>query len=197
MILVAGVMLAAAPSPAAAADRQVRPFFGATFGGGTTFVDPESASGTPNPVIGVSAVFLGELFGAEVDVFDAPGFFEAGDKELVRSSQLTAMTGNVIVAAPHRLTEYSLRPYVVGGAGFMRVNATTTFGVFDLSAVIPTIDVGAGVVAFVTNRVGVSWELRRFQSVGANRVGNGLTLDADGELHLSYWRATMAAVIRY
>ena len=181
--------------PATAAERQLRPFFGATFGGSTTFVDPESASGTWNPVVGISAVFLGELFGAEVDVFDAPGFFETGDKELVRSSHVAGVTGNVIVAAPHRLTEYSLRPYLVAGAGLMHLGATTTFGVFDLSATTPAIDVGAGAVAFVTNRVGVDWELRRFQSVGANRVDPGLT--SSGELHLSYWRATMAVVIRY
>jgi hypothetical protein len=184
-----------AGSPAAAAERQLKPFFGATFGGSTTFVDPESASGTWNPVIGISTVFIGELFGAEVDVFDAPGFFETGDKELVRNSHVVGVTGNVIVAAPHRLTEYSLRPYLVGGAGLMRVKATTAFNVFDLSVVIPTIDIGAGAAAFVTDQVGVSWELRRFQSVGANIVDPGLT--STGELHVSYWRATMAIVIRY
>jgi hypothetical protein len=181
--------------PAAAGERQLRPFFGATFGGSTTYVDPETASGTWNPVIGISGVFLGELFGAEVDMFDAPGFFETGDKELVRNSHVVGVTGNVIVAAPHRLTEYSLRPYLVAGVGLMRLNATTTFGVFDLAATTPAVDIGAGAVAFVTNRVGVSWELRRFQSVGANRVEPGLT--TTGELHLSYWRATMAAVFRY
>lgn len=195
MMLVAGVVFASAT--AGAADRQIRPFFGATFGGATTFVDPENASGTPNPAVGVGAVFLGEMFGAEVDVFDAPGFFETGDKELVRSSHVTALTGNVIVAAPHRLTEYSLRPYFVGGAGFMHVGTTTTFGVFDVSATIPTIDAGAGVVAFVTNRIGVAWDIRRFQSIGANPASGGLSFGEGGEQHLSYWRATMAAVIRY
>jgi hypothetical protein len=184
-----------AAAPAGAAETQLKPFFGATFGGSTTFVDPETASGTWNPVIGVSGVFLGEMFGAEVDVFDAPGFFETGDKELVRSSHVVGVTGNVIVAAPRRLTEYSLRPYLVAGVGLMHLNATTTFGVFDLVATIPAFDIGAGAVAFVTNRVGVSWELRRFQSVGENRVEPGLT--STGELHLSYWRATMAVVIRY
>jgi hypothetical protein len=181
--------------PAAAAERQLRPFFGATFGGSTTFVDPETASGTWNPVIGISGVFLGELFGAEVDMFDAPGFFETGDKELVRSSHVVGVTGNVIVAAPHRLTEYTLRPYLVGGAGFMHVKTTTTFSVFDISAVIPTIDIGAGATAFVTDQVGVSWEVRRFQSLGGDSTDtDGTTI---GGRHLSYWRATMAVVIRY
>ena len=188
----AGLLLLSART--GAADRQIRPFAGATFGGGTTFVDPADAIGRPHPAIGVGAVFLGELFGAEVEVFDAPGFFEYGTKDLVRSSRVTVLTGSVIVAAPHRVTEYSLRPYLVGGAGLMRVRTTTAFNVFDVSTVIPAIDVGVGAVAFVTNRVGVSWDLRRFQSVGDNPASGGLSF---GEQHLSFWRAAMAAVIRY
>lgn len=192
-MLATGLLLLGRAAPAAAADRQLRPFAGATFGGSTTFVDPETAIGHPNPTIGVGAVFLGELFGVEVDVCDAPGFFQYGGKDLVRSSRVTAVTGNVIVAAPHRATEYSLRPYFVGGAGLLRVRTTTTFNVFDVSATVPAIDVGVGAVAFVTNRIGVSWELRRFQSVGDNPA-SGLSF---GEQRLSFWRAAMAAVIRY
>ncbi|MCU1382850.1 MAG: hypothetical protein JWL71_1547 [Acidobacteria bacterium] len=176
-----------------AADRQIRPFVGATFGGATTFVDPQGASGRAKPAIGVGAVFLGELFGGEIDIFDGPGFFGTGN-DLVKSSRVTAFTGNVIVAAPHRVTEYSLRPYLVGGVGLMQVRRTTLFNVFDISTVLPTVDIGVGAVAFVTNRVGVSWDVRRFQSVGANPPSGGLTF---GEQHLSFWRAAMAAVIRY
>ena len=177
-----------------AADRQLRPFVGATFGGDTTFVDPEKASGRTKPAIGVSAVFLGELLGGEVDVFDGPGFFGTGS-DLVKSSRVTAFTGNVIVAAPRRATEYSLRPYLVGGVGLMHVRRTTLFNVFDISAVLPTIDVGGGAVAFVTNRVGINGDVRRFQSVGANPSSGGLAFAA--EQHLSFWRAAVAVVIRY
>ncbi len=177
-----------------AADRQIRPFVGATFGGGTTFVDPEDAIGSPNPAIGVSAVFLGEVFGAEAEAADAPGFFESGDKHLVLRSRVTTISGNVIVAAPHRLTEYWLRPYFVAGGGLMRVRTTTSFNVFDVSKVIPQVDVGVGVVAFLTNRVGVSWDVRRFQSVGADTKEVGLSIGGES---LSFWRATMSAVIRY
>jgi hypothetical protein len=191
-LVVVGLLLVSAR--AGGADRQIRPFVGATFGGSTTFVDPEDAIGRPNPALGVSAVFLGELFGAEIDVFDAPGFFQYGGKDLVRSSRVTVFSGDVIVAAPHKATEYSLRPYVVGGAGLMRVRTTTAFNVFDVSTVIPTINVGVGAVAFVTNRLGVCWDLRRFQSVGANTATGGLSF---GEQHLSFWRVAVAAVIRY
>jgi hypothetical protein len=192
LVLTTGLLLLCVR--AGAADRQIRPFVGATFGGGTTFVDPEDAIGKLNPAIGVSAVFLSEVFGAEVEVADAPGFFEKGDKHLVIHSRVTTISGNVIVAAPHRLTEYWLRPYIVGGGGLMRVRTTTSFNVFDLAKVVPQVDVGVGVVAFLTPRVGVSWEIRRFQSIGADSTEVGLSLGGES---LSFWRATMAAVIRY
>ena len=84
--------------------------------------------------------------------------------------------------------------YFVGGAGLMRVRTTTQFNVFDVSSVIPAFDVGVGAVGFLTNRIGVSWDLRRFQSVGSNTGNGGLSF---GEERLSFWRATMAVAIRY
>jgi len=192
VVLAAGLLLLSVRTYAE--DRQIRPFIGATFGGGTTFVDPEHVVGKANLAVGVSAVFLGEVFGAEVDIADAPGFFESDDKFLVRASRVTTISGNVVVAAPHRLTEYSLRPYVVGGAGLMRVKTTTAFSVFDVSSVIPAVDVGGGVIGFLTNRIGVCWDVRRFQSVGSNTGNVGLSF---GDEQLSFWRATMAVAIRY
>src|SRR5207245_8073185 len=87
VVLVAGLLLSSARTDAA--DRQIRPFVGATFGGATTFVDPENAVGEANLAIGASAVFLGEVFGTEIDIADAPGFFESGDKHLVILSRVT------------------------------------------------------------------------------------------------------------
>jgi hypothetical protein len=192
IVLMAGLLLMSARTYAE--DRQIRPFIGATFGGGTTFVDPERRIGQTNLTIGASAVFLGEVFGAEVDIADAPGFFESGGKSLVRGSRVTTLSGNVVVAAPHRLTEYSLRPYVVGGAGLMRVRTTTSFNVFDVSTVMPVLDVGVGVVGFLTNRTGVCWEVRRFQSIRRDTGNAGLSW---GDEQLSFWRATMSVAIRY
>jgi hypothetical protein len=192
VVLAAGLLLVSTRTYAA--ERQIRPFIGATFGGATTFVDPEDAVGNTHLAIGASVVFLGEVFGVEADVTDAPGFFESGDKHLVVLSRVTALSGNFILAAPHRRTEYSLRPYVVAGAGLMRVRTTTSLDVFDVASIIPAFDVGAGALGFLTNRVGVCWEARRFQSIGSNAGNGGLSI---GDEHLSFWRATMAIVIRY
>src|SRR5439155_15811045 len=80
VVLVAGLLMTSARTEAG--ERQIRPFIGVTFGGGTTFV-LNNAVGKPNPAIGASAVLLGEVFGAEVDVADAPGFFEPDGKHQV------------------------------------------------------------------------------------------------------------------
>ena len=186
--------LALTAAPAQAADKQFRGFFGATFGGGTTFVDLEKAAGRFNPVIGASAVTLGEMFGIEVEIADAPGFFQAGDQHLVLSSRVTTLTGNVVVAAPRRYTEYALRPYLVGGAGVMRARIDDYFGVFKVARVLPSFDVGAGAIGFITADVGICWEVRRFQSLSGNSDEQGLTF---GHERLSFWRASMGLAIRY
>jgi len=192
--VVLGLSLLLGSARSYAGERQIRPFVGATFAGATTLVDPENAVGTPNITLGASAVFLGEIFGAEVDLADMPGLFEAGDKNIVHYSRATTLTGNLVIAAPHRLTEYALRPYLVAGGGLMRVRTQTAFSVFDVATVMPAFDVGAGALGFITNRVGLCWELRRFQDLRKGAAENGLSF---GDEHLSFWRATMAVVIRY
>ena len=98
-----------------------------------------------------------------------------------------------VLAAPHLLTEYSLRPYFVAGGGLMRARRITSLSVSDVSAVYPAFDLGVGAVAFVTPFTGVAWDVRRFQSFSdsTERITG-----FDGE-HLTFWRATMAVVFRY
>ncbi len=179
----------------AGAEWQVKPFIGVTVAGGTNyFADLEQAVGKPKAVIGISAAVVGEVFGVEVDVARGPGFFQTGKADLVLTSSMTTLTGNVTVALPRRMTEYTLRPYFVGGAGLLRPSTKTFGGVFELSGNLATVDLGAGVTGFVSRRFGVSWDVRRFQSIGGNT--DELTTDG-GPVKLSFWRANMALAIRY
>lgn len=187
------LVLLAVPSSANAGERQIRPFVGATFGGSTTFVGTDNASGRPHGIIGVNAALLGEIVGIEVDLAHAPGFFQAGDRGLVLGSRVTTLMGNIVVAAPGRKTEYGLRPYVVGGAGLMRVHIDSTFDVFPVAETMAAIDVGGGVLGFVTNRIGVCWDVRRFASL-PKTTERGLSIGGE---QLSFWRASMALTIRY
>ena len=184
-----------APAPAAA-EWQVRPFIGFTFGGATTFVDFEKAIGTKNVVIGASGGWLGEILGFEADFGRAPGFFQTdGLPEIdLRTSAVTTLTCNVVIALPARMAGYGLRPYFSGGAGLMHIDTVTQFQAFDVHRTLPTLSLGGGVTGFLSNRVGLNWDVRRLNTLR----GEGETLgNSLGREQLSFWRATMAVALRY
>ena len=192
-LTVVGLVLTTAPG-ARAADRQIRPFVGVEFAGDTTIVDVEHAASNAHATLGINAARLGEIVGFDVDAAWTPGFFE-NDAHLVLGSSVSTVVGDVVIAAPRRLTEYSLRLYFVAGGGIMRVTKTESIPALSVSDTLPTWDAGIGALGFVTNRVGLSWEVRRFQSFGASKQLTGVTVG--GPERLSFWRASMAAVFRY
>jgi hypothetical protein len=187
------------PAPAAA-EWQVRPFIGFSFGGATTFVDPDHAIETQNVVTGISGGWLGEIFGIEADFGRAPGFFQTDDvrdpliESLVVTSAVTTLTGNVVIALPRRMAGYGLRPYFSGGAGLMHVDAFGKFGIIEHNRTLPALSFGGGVTGFLTPTVGLSWDVRRLSTLR----GEGETLgNSVGRERLSFWRATMAVALRY
>ena len=186
-------------SPAVAADKQIKPFIAVSFGGRTTFVNlgTEQPVGggaaplDPDLVLGVGTAVLWDIVGFDVDFSRQSQDNEA--KALTNS--ITTLTGNIVLTLPHRLTEYTLRPYFVGGAGLLHLNSTDFLDAFPVSENLAVLDLGGGVTGFITNRVGVSWEIRRFGSFTRNPAeGEGLTF---GSGKLSFWRASMALVFRY
>ena len=181
-----------APARIARAEWQIKPFFGVTHGGGTTFVDYEHAAGHSNPAIGASGVWLGEVFGVEADWGQAPGFFERGGQQLVSNTSVSTVTGNIVVALPRRLAEYTLRPYFVGGAGAMFVHVDFPNGDPLIARSLQAMDLGGGVTGFLTSRIGLSWDVRYFRSIDRT-FESGLSL---GSEQLSFWRANMAVAIR-
>ena len=175
------------------AEWQLRPFLGVTFGGGTTLVDLAHAAGSPNVVVGVSGTLLGNVFGIDVDFGRAPGFFETGDQSLVQRSSVTTFTGSVVISPPRHLTEYTLGPYFVLGAGLMRARSQDLSGELSNASTLPAMDVGGGATGFLSKRIGLNWEARYFRSVGGKEL-RGVSF---GTEQLSFWRASMALVIRY
>lgn len=190
------------PAARASAEWQIKPSFGATFGGGTTLPDVESAVGEVKRTFGASGVFIGEVFGVEADVGRTPRFFQTrthsvlgGSTPEVASSTVTTITGNLVVAVPRRMTEYTLRPYVAGGGGVIGVQIENVQNrLFSLSSRLPALDIGGGAIGFLTDRLGVGWDVRYFHSIrGKNQpVGQGV----GGPEQLSFWRINMAFVVR-
>jgi hypothetical protein len=198
-LLAAAILVIWAPRPASA-EWQVKPFLGVTYGGNTTFLIYVPAPGVEqsnhgHPAFGVSGLWLSEIFGVEGDFGHTSGFFQGSDAPLVIDSGVTTVTGNVVVAMPKRLAEYTLRPYLVGGAGLMHIRYVTGL---DLQSGLETVsdlkamDLGAGVTGFLTRRLGVSWDVRYFRSIDRTRE-QGVSFTSE---HLSFWRANMAITIR-
>jgi hypothetical protein len=190
----------------AAAERQIKAFAGSTWGGSSTFVDVEQAAGSPNVVFGVSGLWLGDVFGIEGEVSRAPGFFQRGffrsgdtpvppggsaDRQF--GSSVTTATGSVVIAAHRRLTEYTLRPYFVAGGGLMRV-VIDDLGVLPVESTIGAVAIGGGVTGFLSERTGLSWDVRRFWSVRGPDRELGFSI---GPEQLSFWRASMAIAFRW
>jgi hypothetical protein len=196
-IWIVTALLLATPH-AAAAEWQFKPFLGVTFGGSITpaTLDLDFAAGKPNVVYGGSVTLLGEIFGVDVDFGHAPGFFETGDlsrSPLVSRSSTTTLTGNVVVAVPRRIAQYTLRPYFVVGGGLIRAHIEDVFGALPLSDNMVGLDVGGGVTGFLTNRIGLSWEIRHF-----GKAGGGAGMVPSGQADdISFWRASMALAFRY
>jgi hypothetical protein len=188
-VLVA-LVIVAARTPAQGAERQVQPFIAVSLGARTTFALLTTSVQKPNVVFGSRALVLGEIFGVEGDVGHAPGFFES--KTLVLHSRVTTMTGNVVIAVPRRLTEYTLRPFFVGGGGVMIARAEDFFGVLPVADTLPALDVGGGVSGFITSKVGIVWDLRYFRSIAGSEPS-----DSSFGRRLSFWRAGMALALRY
>jgi len=172
------------------AEWQLKPFIGLTFGGGTNFFeDIEHQAGKRKPAIGLTTALLWEIFGIEADVGHMSGFLDDPEQSLIIKSGVTTVTGNALVAMPRRISQYSLRPYFVAGAGMIRSTATSSPpGVFELNRTFTAIDIGGGVTGFLGQRLGLSWDVRHFRNV--NR-------DPNVDERFSFWRANMALAIRY
>jgi len=175
---------------------QIRPFVGVTFHGGTTLgnLDLAGGAGDPHIVAGIGGALLGDVIGLEADFGHVPGFFGPGALHLVSQSGVTTFTGNVVIGIPRHMTTYTLRPYVVGGFGLVHASIDDLNDVFPVRKTLPAIDVGGGATGFLSNRIGLSWELRYFRSVGGSV--DPLAISPLPE-QLSFWRASMALVIRY
>ena len=180
------------PLPAAA-EWQVKPFFGIAFGGSTSFVDYENAAGRKHLVLGLGTSLLGEVLGLEADVARVPGFFQDSG-EFVSGSSATTLTGNIVVALPKRMSQYTLRPYFVAGAGIIRAQIDGGFGTLHVSSMLPAMDLGGGATGFLNNRVGLSWELRHFRSFKGKGQLAGSSFSKE---QVAFWRATMALAFRY
>ena len=174
------------------AEWQLKPYLGATFGGTNSLLDFDQEAGKRKWAIGGGATWLGNFLGVEADVGRVPGFFQTSDPLLVLESSVTMLTGNVVLTLPKKMTQYGLRPYVAGGGGMLGVNIDQGDPLLNVATTLGAVDIGGGVTGFLTDRVGLNWDVRYFRSVGG-KEDTGLSF---GREQVSFWRVTMGVAVR-
>jgi hypothetical protein len=199
-LLFLGILLTVLSPAPASADWLISPFLGLKFGGEGcpcpndplgALVDPEGAAGLRKFTFGGSFGLLTPgLLGVEIDFAHVPGYFnnEAADNTIEASSVMTLM-GDVLIAMPEAISRDGLRPFLVGGLGWMRVSRK---GLAQISIVDPKVNrlamnIGGGAIGRISNRSSLRFELRQFRDLGT----------PDTDLALSYWRLTIGITLRY
>jgi opacity protein-like surface antigen len=185
----------------ASADWLITPFAGIKFGGEScpcpnvplsVIVDPEGAAGLRKFMFGGSFGILTDgVLGAEIDFGYIPGYFNRADAlNTVEMSSVMTLTGDVLIAVPAAVSRDGLRPYLVGGLGWMRVareGVGVVVGIVDPTNNRLAINFGGGAIGRLTNRTSLRFELRQFRDVE----------DLDSDLPLRFWRATVGVAFRY
>ena len=184
-------MLAASAAPASA-DIFVSPFLGLKFKGATNGFDFGEGADKTKLSLGVSGMVVDDRGpGLEIEFGYNPRFFDGGD--LSSRSSVTTLFGNVVLALPVSVTRESLRPYVVGGLGWMHASATEKIDLFPVNNDFLGLAIGAGAIGFVSDTTGVRFDLRYLKSVSSADASG---LPQQGSARISFWRATIGLVFR-
>jgi opacity protein-like surface antigen len=209
-ILVIALFAIAAMPSTASADWLLTPFIGANFGGAADVDDAIAGQSFENKFekkldYGLSLGWMGGgIVGWEIDFGYSPNFFERGtagnnDFEFTNDSNVTTLTGNVIIGAPIGGSGGSVRPYAVGGVGLIRTNLQDAAGLFDkVSANDFGLDVGGGVMAFFADNVGIRGDLRYFRSFEDSETEPGEGgLEGLGLSDFHFWRGTVGVTFKF
>lgn len=199
---VCAVAFAAVPSTASA-DWVITPFIGWNFNGSADVNGANSetfASKFDHKIdYGVSASQMGAgAIGWEVDFGYSPNFFAntAGTNgiQFTNTSNVTTLTGNLIVGVPVGGHGASIRPYAVGGVGLIRSNVQDAAGLFDVTTKNDFgFDLGAGAMGFFSQNVGLRGDVRYFRGFrGTNSNVTGLGLSS-----FNFWRGSLGVTFKF
>jgi opacity protein-like surface antigen len=196
LLLAAALAIGLAPAAASAQDWFITPYIGGTFGGDATLGDLDDADDEIERRINLGATFGWQpnVFGFEVDFGWSPNFFEdtAGDRDFeFGDSNVTTLMANLLVGAP---SGSAFHPYVSGGFGLIRTFARAEALFADITNNDLGMNLGAGVNAMFTPRVGIRGDLRYFRSLEDH--------DADDSFDLAFsdfdfWRISAGVTFRW
>jgi len=189
------LVLVASPR-AASADFFVVPFAGLKFGGSTSIVDLELASGKKKLVLGIGARWIDDgIVGYEVEFANIAGYFAneelAVENPVVKpGSYVNDLTGSVVLSLPPGFTGGGLRPYAVIGGGLIHAQSEEFLDVLRVRRTVAALNLGVGAIGMLTNNVGVRFDLRHLRSLSNDPPTGGI-----GH-HIAYSRFTIGLLLR-
>ncbi len=192
LLVVAAVAVLAWPATARA-DIFVSPFAGLKFKGGTTELVLNDGAADAKISIGASVVLIADAgLGFESELGYNPRFFERSSNLEVTRSGVTTMFGSLLLALPVSITRESLRPYFVGGIGWIHASANDQIGFGAVSNDFLGLALGVGAIGFVSDTTGLRFDVRLFKSMSSADISER-TLDS---AKIRFWRATIGIVLR-
>ena len=191
---ITALLLVAAP---AHADSFIVPSIGVNFGGdaGATLIDAaqNSTHDSSRVAYGVAAgMMTNGIFGFEEDFAWAPNFF--GDGGGVDETRVVTLMTNLLIGVPvGGQRGPGIRPYASAGLGLIHRRVDSSLSLTDFSANDFGYDVGAGVMGYYANHVGVRAGVqyfRNFERTGENVIG----LDAG---QFNFFRGSIGVLFRF
>jgi hypothetical protein len=198
-----GLLIAVRPT-SANAEWQFAPFVGFTFGGDTNLnltglVDRHWNFGGAVRLVGAGPIGLESIFVYVPGIFETPPpdpFSDIPPSNAITESHSFVLMGNVVLTTPRAWNQYGLRPFVSGGLGLMRVSHNDPLS--PARANLPAYNVGGGAVGFLTNRVGLRFDLRFYRTLPPGEEPRPLQETGDLlRVHVHYWTGTVGVVFKY
>lgn len=181
----------------ASADWLFTPFIGGNFGGSADLGTPgEDLNDEFNRKLTYGGSFEwmgGGIVGFGVDFGYSPNFFGVTDSngvDLVGDGNVTTLMGNVIVGAPLG----AVRPYASGGLGMIKTHVDDAGQFFDVNRSDLGFDVGAGVMAFFNDNVGIRGDIRYFRAVNDDSDSDSIDVSLGS---FKFWRGTVGVTFKF
>jgi len=184
--IAAATLIVLATAQPARADWLLTPFAGVSFGG---------TADTEKFVYGASVGWMGNgIAGVEFDAAITPRFLDRDDGIVVgiEESNVSTVMANFVIGAP--MGSPGVRPYASAGAGILRLRATSVDNLFRLNDNSFGVNVGAGIVGFVSENFGLRLDVRYFRGIQDTNSGDDIDLSLDG---FQFWRATAGTTFRF
>ena len=200
MTSVLTVLIAAAPA-SASADWLFTPFVGMNWGGAANFGDVGDFDDEfeRRGSFGAALAYMGGgVLGFEIDFGWAPNFFEnttgAGDFEF-GDNNVTTFMANLTLGVPiGGQSGPGIRPYASGGVGILKIKAAHAQDLFDVESTDWGLNLGAGLVGFFTDNVGLRGDFRYFRSLQDDEADDEFDV-ALSDFH--FWRGTIGLTFRF